>query len=34
MVRDYKNNFASLLESMQSKTEKQYETVKEYYAFD
>ena len=34
MVRSYKNNFVSLIESMQNKTEKQYETVKEYYSFD
>jgi|GEM_PF-5354287 hypothetical protein len=34
MVRNYQNKFASLLESKQNKTEKQYETVKEYYSFD
>ena len=34
MVRNYENRFASLLESMQKKTEQQYETVKEYYSFD
>ena len=34
MVRRYKNNFVSLIESMQKKTEQQYETVKEYYSFD
>ena len=34
MVRSYKNNFVSLIESMQNKIEKQYETVKEYYSFD
>lgn len=33
MVQSYKNNFASLIESAQNKTEAQYEAVKEYYSF-
>ncbi|MGM9624829.1 MAG: hypothetical protein ACI3XM_03885 [Eubacteriales bacterium] len=34
MVQNYKNNFASILESYQKKTTAQYEAVKEYYRFD